>query len=505
VRALRLLSVTVLAAVLVHLAAVHAQPQPMPLPAAGPALERKALDEILYKTLRDVINTGADLYNSGDTSGCYRMWEGALMTVSPLLDHHPTLQKAIAEGLVNARRTPMLDQRAFVLREVLDKVRATLRTSGGGTAVNPMNPNVTPPPAGKTLWAHLGGTPGVAKIVDQTLRASADDPEVDFFRGQKDNPEKFREVKARMIEYISSLTGGPLEYHGKTMKDAHQGLDIDKKRYHGFMRHLIEALKANNVKAEDAAALLKILRPDEKDIIDAKASSSSIWYRLGSEKGVTKIVDDFIDLVSKDDRIKFYRDPLKEPTLGEVEVLKRKLIDLISSETGGPFPYTARSLAETYKSQGITDEEYTALKDDFKTALEKNNVPADDVTALLVKVDAARKEVVGTAPAEGRPPEPPRPAPEAALRGKVLLDGQPLTAGVVLFVNKDKVAFKAPIGPDGTFVFKGVPVGSYRVAVTDPEKVWKVKPLVKFTVPETSGLVLDVKGDADVNIDLVSK
>src|SRR5262245_10607219 len=76
--------------------------------AAPPDLERKQIDNIVYKTLRTVINQGADLYNSGDWAGCFRLYEGSLLTVRPLLDHHPALQKAIDAALVEAARTPML-------------------------------------------------------------------------------------------------------------------------------------------------------------------------------------------------------------------------------------------------------------------------------------------------------------------------------------------------------------------------------------------------------------
>src|SRR5438477_7763513 len=86
-------------------------------------LDRKALDQQIYKTLRDVINKGADLYNSGDQNGCYRLYEGALLAIEPLLDHRPELQKVITDGIDNARRNPELARRAFVLRGVIDKIR----------------------------------------------------------------------------------------------------------------------------------------------------------------------------------------------------------------------------------------------------------------------------------------------------------------------------------------------------------------------------------------------
>jgi hypothetical protein len=93
----------------------------------GSALEPPDIDRLVYGNLREVINHGADLYNSGDMSGCYRLYEGSLMTVRPLLGHRAELQKAIRDGMANARRDPVVWRRAWQLRGVLDKVRAEVR------------------------------------------------------------------------------------------------------------------------------------------------------------------------------------------------------------------------------------------------------------------------------------------------------------------------------------------------------------------------------------------
>jgi hypothetical protein len=89
---------------------------------SGP-VERKALDQEIHNLLRDVINRGADLYNRGDTNGCYRLYEGSLMSIRALADHHADWQKAIADGFKQAEETPQLFQRAFVLRKVIDRIR----------------------------------------------------------------------------------------------------------------------------------------------------------------------------------------------------------------------------------------------------------------------------------------------------------------------------------------------------------------------------------------------
>ncbi len=96
--------------------------------------EHKELDGQLVEMLRDVHNRGAELYNGGDVAGCYRMFQGALMAVRPALALHPELQKTIDAGLAGADRNPRVDQRAFALHDLIEKVRAELK---GGTPVKP--------------------------------------------------------------------------------------------------------------------------------------------------------------------------------------------------------------------------------------------------------------------------------------------------------------------------------------------------------------------------------
>ena len=95
-------------------------------PSPSDKIDRKTIDAALYDTLRDVINKGADMYNNGDMTGCYRLFEGALLTAKPMLGHRPDLQKRIAKALTAADRDAVTFRRAFALRAALDKVRAEL-------------------------------------------------------------------------------------------------------------------------------------------------------------------------------------------------------------------------------------------------------------------------------------------------------------------------------------------------------------------------------------------
>lgn len=92
----------------------------------------KAFDKLVVDALRDVHNKGADLYNtSKDFAGAYRMYQGALSTVRPLLAHRPDTQKLIETGLANAEKETDAARKAFVLHETIEAVRKDLKTAIG--------------------------------------------------------------------------------------------------------------------------------------------------------------------------------------------------------------------------------------------------------------------------------------------------------------------------------------------------------------------------------------
>jgi hypothetical protein len=101
----------------------------------------KAFDKLVVDTLRDVHNKGADLYNeSKDFVGAYRMYQGALLTVRPLLAHQPNIQKAIDKGIADAEKETNPALRAFKLHETIESVRVQLK---GGAAPKPDEPKKT--------------------------------------------------------------------------------------------------------------------------------------------------------------------------------------------------------------------------------------------------------------------------------------------------------------------------------------------------------------------------
>ena len=102
----------------------------------APAQETKSTpDRQIADALRDVHDRGADIYNAGDEAGGYRIYQGGLIVARGLLGHRPELQKAIAAGLASAERESTAGRRAFVLHELIEKVRGDLRVQKTGESL----------------------------------------------------------------------------------------------------------------------------------------------------------------------------------------------------------------------------------------------------------------------------------------------------------------------------------------------------------------------------------
>lgn len=109
--------------------AVVAMPLMLVLPLV--AQERKVtprdIDRQMFDALKEVHNRGADLYNEGRASDCYRLYQGSLATTRAALAHRPAEQKFIDDALKAADRRPTTADRAFALHESIETLRKRLR------------------------------------------------------------------------------------------------------------------------------------------------------------------------------------------------------------------------------------------------------------------------------------------------------------------------------------------------------------------------------------------
>ncbi len=231
-------------------------------------LERSDLDRRIVKVVYEAALVGTDIFNKGNHEGCFRLYQGALVAVQPLLDHRPKLAASVKEHLEKAR-SMKAPEGAFELRAALDEVQNEIAPNPNAKT-EPKN--TTPEPKKTTLWERLGGEKGVQKVVDDLVAAVIEDPKVNFLRDGTVKLDKkgVDSLKQKLVEMISETTGGPLKYSGKDMKTAHAGMKITAAEFDALGKALVEVLKKNKVAQTDIDDLMKIVGTTKPLIVEGK-------------------------------------------------------------------------------------------------------------------------------------------------------------------------------------------------------------------------------------------
>src|SRR6185436_19123097 len=118
-------------------------------------------------------------------------------------------------------------------------------------------------PAGQSLYSRLGGVDAIRAVVhDFVSRVAVDDRINAFFRGV-DIPN----LERLLTEQICQASGGPCRYSGRTMRAAHEGMNVRDEHFSALVEDLVAALDRYNVPAREKGELLSALAPLKPDIV----------------------------------------------------------------------------------------------------------------------------------------------------------------------------------------------------------------------------------------------
>lgn len=124
---------------------------------------------------------------------------------------------------------------------------------------------------------------------------------------------------------------------------------------------------------------------------------TTLYDRLGGEKAITAVVDEFIALVAADEKVNFFRkgtDKEWKPGEGDVKRFKAYLVNLFGQLTGGPQEYTGRDLHSAHAGMRITTAEFNALAGDLIAALDKFSVPQAEKDELIKIVASTAGDII---------------------------------------------------------------------------------------------------------------
>ncbi|MBA4189748.1 MAG: hypothetical protein C0467_17315 [Planctomycetaceae bacterium] len=230
-------------------------------------LDRTELDRRVVRIVYESALLGTDVFNAGKHDECYRLYQGTLLAVIPLLDHRPKLAASAKEKMDKAKGLKAAEG-AFALREALDDIQHEIAP---GPKTDPKtDPKVEPKKT--TLWDRLGGETGVTKIINDLLVVAIEDKKVNLLRDGKYklDAKGTAHLKKMLLEMVSEVTGGPMKYSGKDMKSAHAGMKITPEEFDAFGALMIETLKKNKIAQADIDELMKIVGATKPAITESK-------------------------------------------------------------------------------------------------------------------------------------------------------------------------------------------------------------------------------------------
>jgi hemoglobin len=120
-----------------------------------------------------------------------------------------------------------------------------------------------------TLYTRLGGIDVISKVTDKFLtNVVADDLINSRFEATVGNHYRLQVLRNNLIDQICAGTGGPCQYKGQTMLEAHTGMQISAAEFGALMADLAAAMDFCEVPEREKNDLLTILTPMESDIVD---------------------------------------------------------------------------------------------------------------------------------------------------------------------------------------------------------------------------------------------
>ena len=144
-----------------------------------------------------------------------------------------------------------------------------------GCAGTPPNKHATPseksapapaPAAAKgsdRLYRALGGEAGIAKVVDAALAEIHGDLRINIFFEKTD----IADLRRLLIEQICAATGGPCAYTGRSMEEAHSGLNLTDADFDAFVDDLVRAMNSTKVPPDLQKQLLDLLGPMRPQVV----------------------------------------------------------------------------------------------------------------------------------------------------------------------------------------------------------------------------------------------
>jgi hemoglobin len=116
----------------------------------------------------------------------------------------------------------------------------------------------------RTLYDRLGGLDAITAVVESFRDTVAADDRINLKFARTD----LARLRQMLIDQVCQATGGPCEYRGRSMKEAHAGMRVTKGEFNALVDDLVKTLNHFKVGSREQSELLAILGPLEPEIVE---------------------------------------------------------------------------------------------------------------------------------------------------------------------------------------------------------------------------------------------
>lgn len=114
-----------------------------------------------------------------------------------------------------------------------------------------------------SLYQQLGGDIGIDQLATTSLQLLKQNERVAPLFEDIDDHNLIRQLS----DQLCFLSGGPCQYEGLSMQDAHAGMAITEAEFDIFVQVFMNAMQANNIPFAAQNKLLAMLAPMRRNVI----------------------------------------------------------------------------------------------------------------------------------------------------------------------------------------------------------------------------------------------
>ncbi len=120
-----------------------------------------------------------------------------------------------------------------------------------------------PAAAEDTLYADMGGKPGIDRMVDEVEKVYLSDPRIkDVF--EESNLER---LNVMLKDHFCMVAGGPCTYTGHSMEAAHKGLHLKNMDFNALVEDLQVAMDKCDIPFATQNRFLARLAPMQRQVV----------------------------------------------------------------------------------------------------------------------------------------------------------------------------------------------------------------------------------------------